>query len=458
MRLLALVILALTAGVAADKPNIILIMADDVGWEAFGCYGADDYQTPNLDQLAVDGVRFEHCYSTPLCTTSRVTIMSGQYNFRNYTHFGYMDPSIKTIGNLLQDAGYATAIAGKWQLNGIYNPDVFADHADTNRANKAGFDEYCLWQYTQGKQAGERFWHAPLEINGRVHSKQENNDRYGPDLIRDFVFDFIERHQDQPFFVYYPMVLVHDPFVATPDTIGDGPRSNKEPKSAVEKKRHFVAMVAYMDKIVGQLVAKLDELGERDNTLILFTSDNGTHRKVVSSWNGRDIQGGKGAMTDMGTHVPLIASWPGRALSGEVTGDLVDFTDFYPTLAAAAGIQLDDSDPQDGQSFLPQILGQPTTPRQWVLCHYQPFWGPPGKFTTGIYARNQRHKLYHDQRLYDMSDELDEATPITIDQASEDYHLLNQVLQQCPPARTGSRDTPSEERQAHPDWPTLQRH
>ena len=99
---------------AQEKTNVILIMADDVSWEAFGCYGAEDYETPHIDALAEKGVRFKHCYSTPICTPSRVMIMTGKYNFRNYTHFGYLNPEEKTFGNLMQDAAYKTAIAGKW--------------------------------------------------------------------------------------------------------------------------------------------------------------------------------------------------------------------------------------------------------------------------------------------------------------------------------------------------------
>ena len=157
-----------------QKPNIVLIMTDDASWECFGAYGAEDYKTPNIDRLAEQGVKFEHCYSTPICTTSRVMIMTGKYNFRNYTHFGYLNPKEKTFGHLMQQAGYKTAIAGKWQLNGLYNPTVFADHADSTRVNKAGFDEYALWQVTKGKSekgSGERFWSPPLESQREIYLK-----------------------------------------------------------------------------------------------------------------------------------------------------------------------------------------------------------------------------------------------------------------------------------------------
>lgn len=135
---------------ATEQPNIILIMADGVSWEAFGCYGGEDYKTPNIDALAQQGIRFQHCYSTPICTPSRVKLMTGQYNFRNYTHFGYLNPNDKTFGHLLQAAGYKTAIAGKWQLNGLYNN--LPGSKDRMRPLKAGFDESYLWQVTRGKQ------------------------------------------------------------------------------------------------------------------------------------------------------------------------------------------------------------------------------------------------------------------------------------------------------------------
>ena len=233
MKLLLLLFATLCAvwssAFAAEKTNVILIMADDVGWEAFGSYGAEDYETPNIDRMAAQGVRFEHCYSTPICTTSRVMIMTGKYNFRNYTHFGYLSPDEKTFGHLMQDAGYKTAIAGKWQLNGLYNS--IEGHDDNSRPVQAGFDEYSLWQLTQQKQGGgERFWSPMIEQNGKVMTQEDNANLYGPDLFCDFLCDFMERNQDEPFFLYYPMVLVHDPFVPTPDTIGDAPRDQKANK------------------------------------------------------------------------------------------------------------------------------------------------------------------------------------------------------------------------------------
>jgi arylsulfatase A-like enzyme len=447
----------------ANKPNIVLILTDDASWECFGPYGAEDYKTPNIDRLAAQGVKFEQCYSTPLCSPSRVMIMTGKYNFRNYTHFGYLDVKEKTFGHLMQQAGYKTAIAGKWQLNGLYDPEVFTDHADNTRVNQAGFDEYALWQVTKGKNekgAGERFWSPPLEINGEFMSVEQNQNKYGPDIMSDFVCDFIERNQDHPFFVYYPTVLVHDPFVPTPDTIGNRDRSQKankrQKKKLAEKKENFVAMVNYLDKIVGKVVAKLEAVGQLENTLILFTSDNGTHTPITSKWNGRTIKGGKGNTKDMGTHVPLIACWKGKALEGSVSKDLVDFTDVYATLADAAGIQLDQNDPKDGQSFLPQIVGESTTPRTHVLCHYQPYWKFGGK-NASAFVRTDRFKLYADGRFYDIANDLDEANNLagvfSGEQAMTAHKQLNKLMQQVPPVPVGDRD--SIERPIHPDWPLV---
>ena len=299
------VILVLFPGILADvfatpqtstlrqRPNVILIMVDDAGWECFGPYGAEDYQTPNIDALGAKGIRFESCFSTPICTPSRVEIMTGKYSFRNYTHFGYLDPKEKTFGHMLQAAGYKTAIAGKWQLNGLYHK---ADGADDNmRPVKAGFDEYCLWQLTKDKKDGERYWSPLLEQNGKLLSVEDNAGKYGPDIMSDFVCDFIERHRNEPFFVYYPTVLVHTPFVPTPDTIGSASRSqeaNRMPADDAERKKNFVAMIGYMDKIVGKIIKKVEDVGRLENTVIILTADNGIrgprwqgHAKLADPYN-----------------------------------------------------------------------------------------------------------------------------------------------------------------------------
>jgi arylsulfatase A len=442
-------------GVSPSRPNVVLIMADDIGWECFGAYGGQDYKTPRLDALCRAGVQMTHCYSTPLCTPSRVQIMTGKYNFRNYTHFGFLSPNERTFGQMMREQGYATAIAGKWQLNGLAN--LLPGWDDTTRPHHFGFDEYLLWQLTREKQVerggGERYWSPLLERSGELLTIEANDGLYGPDLMCDFVCDFISRHRDDPFFVYYPMLLVHDPFVPTPDSIGDGSRGHEanDPDKS-RRQEHFAAMVEYLDKIVGRIVDHLESLGQLENTLILFTADNGTHASITSGWNGRSITGGKGGSTDMGTHVPLIAFWKGKTPVGHVCSDLVDFTDFYPTLAELVGGEATGC---DGQSFLPQLLGATGSPRSWVLCHYQPFWHrEPRQF-----ARNHRYKLYPDGQLFDVPADLAEQRPL----ATEDLDTevlgvrddLQRLLDRLPPLPPGMQNRESIDRPTYPDWPVI---
>ena len=426
-------------------PNVVLILADDVGQECFGCYGGEDYRTPNVDRLAREGVLFEHGYSTPLCTPSRVQLMTGLYSFRNYTHFGYLPPGERTFGHLFQDAGYRTAVAGKWQLNGIRNE--LPGHDDPERVRRAGFDEWMLWQLTRSPGAGERYWNPAIDENGRFRGPAENDGRFGPDLFTDFVCGFIERNRDVPFFVYYPMALAHDPFVAPPG-LGSPPPGdpNREPADGRAEHAHFASMVEYMDALVGRITAVVDELGLAERTLILFTADNGTHPKIESRQRGRTVRGGKGGLRDNGTHVPLVARWIGQSEGGVRSSELVDFTDFFATFA-----ELVEGEPAiDGSSFAPILTGGDRDPRPWVLCHYQAYWNKePGQF-----ARTARFKLYRDGRLYDVAADPEERLDLA-GSASEDAaaarSLLRAVLDRCPPYPEGALRHDVAERPVHPD-------
>ncbi len=438
-----------------EKPNVILIMADDVSWEAFGCYGGEDYQTPRIDELASKGIRFENAFSTPICTPSRVKIMTGQYNFRNYTHFGYLNPNDKTFGHMMQQAGYRTMITGKWQLNGLYNE--LPGHDDNMRPVKAGFDEYFLWQLTTGKaggKGGERFWNAPIETNGAFITKEENAGEYGPDQMSDYICDFMARNVDDPFFVYYPMVLVHDPFVPTPDTIGDADKATANKWDKTKNKEHFVSMVNYMDKIVGKIADKVESLGIAENTIILFTADNGTGVGLTSRWNGQDIKGGKGGPTDMGTHVPFVAYWKGQT-HGAALDDLIDFTDFYTTLADAAGHEMGYDDPIDGRSFLPRLKGEAGNPRDWVFTHYQPYWNK----TPAQFARTERFKLYRDGRFFEVPKDLKEENDLLKGSAGERGEVVRERLQAfldtTPPYPTIKGQGTDTHRPTYPDWRNL---
>ena len=390
-----------SAFAAADaRPNIVLIMADDMGYECVGANGSTFYKTPHLDRLAAGGMRFEHCYSQPICTPSRNQIMTGRYNARNYVQFGLLHPQEITFGNVMQQAGYKTCVAGKWQLKGGFNGPT-----------KFGFDEYCLWQLTRRPT---RYPNPGLEINGK--SVDYTQGEYGPDLVSDYLVDFITRHKDGPFFAYYPMILPHWPFQPTPDSDDWDPAETKEWPRKKWNRKHFREMVGYTDKLVGKIDKTLADLGIRDNTLVIFTCDNGTYTGITSPFQGKQVKGGKGSTPNAGTHVPMIASWPGTIPAGSVSQDLIDFSDLLPTFAAAGGGRVPTDRKIDGRSFLPQLKGQPGNPRDWVFCWYERNGKRDGKVQR--FARNQTYKLYHDGRFYDIpADELEQKklTPDQID-------------------------------------------
>jgi arylsulfatase A len=373
---------AVLASAAARKPNVVLILADDFGYECVTANGGESYRTPHLDRLAATGMRFERCFVQPLCTPTRVQLMTGIYNVRNYIEFGLLDPKATTFGHLLKRAGYATGICGKWQLG-----------KDPGLPQHFGFDESYLWQHTRRPP---RYANPGLEHNGR--ELDFNGGEYGPKLISDFALDFVTRHRAEPFFLYYPMLLTHDPFQATPDSKAWDPRLKSEQEQRDVK--HFADMTEYMDKMVGRLVAKLEELGLREDTLILFTGDNGTGVQVTTRFKGADYKGGKGTRTARGNHTPLIANWPGRVPAGRVNDDLVCSVDFLPTLCEAVGTEVPAALAIDGRSFLPQLLGRPGQPRD---SYYMWYARNGGRDATFEFAQGRTLKLYRDGTAYDLA-------------------------------------------------------
>lgn len=359
---------------ADSRPNIVLIMADDMGVECLNSYGGE-YHTPNLDRLASEGMRFENAHAMPLCTPSRNRIMTGQDNWRNYQAFGYLAPGQVTFGTVLKQAGYATGIVGKWQLSG----NGFDGRVGIT-PQAAGFDESMLWQLKVGDAKGSRYWGPTRVINGKTKISE---DGFGPDSDNDFALEFIDRHKDQPFFLYYPMVLVHNPFVVTPASL-----------DAQGAKDKFAGMMAYMDRKVGELLAKLEADGLAGNTVVIFTGDNGTNRQITSLRSGHAIQGGKGLPTANGTHVPLIVRAPGVVPAGAVSEGLFDFADVLPTLAELGHARVG-SQPIDGVSQVPVLTGKKASVRDSIFMHYAPAWiNDPARFVFDAHW-----KLYGDGRF-----------------------------------------------------------
>ena len=303
---------------AADKPNVIFILADDLGIGNVSCYGSDKYKTNNIDKLASGGTRYTQAFTAALCGPSRALIMTGRYAFRNGST--NQDACMKMpiaelrLAQTFKSAGYATAAIGKWgQLPGEPNEAGFDDYL---RFNGSGF----YWNKNKSKGGAYR-------ANGKELKLGEKE--YMPDLMHSQAVSFIKKNQAKPFFLYYSMVHVHGEIQPTPD-------------SAADSKDLYSDNILYMDKLVGKLVAELDTLKLRENTLIIFMGDNGTAKgqDKLSTIGGRNVSGVKGTMLECGGLVPMIANWPGKTPAGKVSANLIDSTDFLPTFADLIGTKL----------------------------------------------------------------------------------------------------------------------
>ena len=401
------------------QPNIVFIMSDDVGIDALGCYGGTSFKTPHLDKLAKTGMRFQHCYSMPVCHPTRICLMTGRYPFRlNRPKWGSFPKSAEkqTFAHIMKNGGYATAIAGKWQL--------ILQKKNPHHPQQLGFDESAVF----GWHEGPRYFSPYIWQNGKL--RDDVNDRYGPDVYVDYLIDFMTRNQGRPFLAYYSMALCHDVTDDLAEPVPFGPNGRYE---------NYREMVESMDRVVGRLIAALDRLNLREKTLILFTGDNGTpktyiagakngklfRKPIVMKRGDKVVQGGKGQLTDAGTRVPLIANWTVKIPPGQVVEDLVDFSDFLPTFAELGGVKLPTDVNFDGRSFAPRLLGKPGTGREWAYSEGR------GK----QWVRTQRWKLYNDGRLIDIANDPVEESPIPATKQSADaaknrkrlQHVLNQL-------------------------------
>ncbi len=374
-------------GSTKKKPNIIFILADDLGIPGIGCYGGA-FKTPNIDALASGGTRFEYCYAAPLCAPSRAMLMTGRYAFRtgvinNGTGSVATPQRDGCVAQLMKQAGYRTAVAGKWrQLSHFTTKDEGA---------KWGFDEFLVWGTTlpddegeaKGKKKGDRYWDPEYNLNGKM--LKDAKGKYGPDVLQEFAVDFIRRHKDGPFFLYYPTPLIHSPILPTPDS----------PKEKTKKKQGgglYADNIVYLDKLVGKLVAELDRLGIREDTIIIFSGDNGS--VPIGTINGRPVEGRKSTMLEGGSRVPLIVNWQGTTPRGVVLKDLIDFSDFLPTFAELGGAKLAAERKIDGRSFAPQVRGEKGRPREWAYV----------QLGDKRYVRGPRYKLTGTGELFDMKE------------------------------------------------------
>ena len=384
---------------ADSRPNFLVILADDVGRDAIGCYGGRSYPTPHVDALAADGMRFDYGYVMPVCHPTRTTLISGRYPFRQGNpKWGSYPPAEEgtTVAALLRKAGYATAVAGKWQLGLLKN--------DLTQPRRMGFDESCLF----GWHEGPRYWQPLVYQNAAVRT--DVSARYGPDVYVEFLAQFIEDNRTRPFFAFYSMALCHDVTDDLDLPVPYGP--------GMDRYENYAEMMAALDEHVGQVIAALDESGLAERTMVLFLGDNGTaSRSIIRAEDGnyvRDpvysettwgrVQGGKGSFTDAGTRVPWIVRWPGTVPAGSSTDSLVDGSDLLPTLLALAAVDVPRDLRLDGSSFH-EVLGDPNAPgRDWVYAENR------GR----SFVADRRWKLTSDGQLYDRRNDPMEGEPVTI--------------------------------------------
>jgi arylsulfatase A-like enzyme len=343
------------------QPNILFIMVDDLGPEWISSYGAELIKTPRIDELASGGLSFTNAYSMPQCTPTRVTLLTGQYPFRHGwcnhwdvprwgagCHFDWKENA--SFARILRDEGYLTCAAGKWQINDFRVQPLAMKHH--------GFDRWCMWTgyESENPPSGERYW-DPYIYTDQTPSKTYEG-KFGPDLFVDYLIDFMKENRGRPLLMYYPMVLTHGPLVATPD----------KPNASSKAEKH-AAMVLYTDTLVGRLVDAIDELGIRDDTIVIFTTDNGSGGGIRGRMDGREVRGGKAKLTENGPRQPFIVNCPGRVPAGVTSDTLTDFTDILPTFAELAGTKPPAELTLDGYSLAKVILGKrDDTARKWMLA------------------------------------------------------------------------------------------
>jgi arylsulfatase A len=379
------------------KPNIIFILADDLGYAEIGCNGSDLYKTPNIDKLASQGIRFTNAYANPLSGPSRAVLLSGRYNFRTGATnqdacSEIFSPNEKLIPEFMKQGGYVSTAIGKWGQLPL-DPSNF------------GFEDYLRF-YGSGV-----YWSSPekkqkYKMNGADLELKEKE--YMPDLMHKRMVEFMTANKNKPFFAYYSLSHVHGEILPTPD-------SKKNSKDI------YADNIAYMDKLVGQLRKELDRLNLSDNTILIFFSDNGTAggHADLATIGGRRLSGQKGSMLEGGSLEPLIVYWPGVTPKGKVSNELISSTDFLPTFAEIAGVELPKDIILDGQSFNAQLHGEKGNPRTSLFV----------QLANNYWVRSTSWKLNQSGELFDMSKAPFEEILVPADTQNPDAIAARKSLQ-----------------------------
>jgi arylsulfatase A len=432
---------------AATKPNVVLILADDLGWTDLKCFGSDLYQSPNLDKLAKDGMKFTQHYSAcTVCSPTRSAILTGKYPAR--THITdwipglppenpkllvpewtkYLPHAEANLGKVFKAAGYTTASIGKWHLGGEeYYPE------------KQGFDVNIAGT---DKPAPPTYF-APWKITNLVEGAQGDylTDRIGTEAVK-----FIEQNKAKPFFLYLPHFGVHTPIQGRPDVV-EKYRAVKR-NGLTHSNAVYAAMVESVDATVGQIRQKLNELKLADNTIVIFTSDNGGR---VPTTSNHPLRVGKGSCYEGGTRVPFIISWPGVTKPGSVSEVPVISMDYYPTLLEICGVK--SAGAPDGVSLVPLLRGTGQLKRDALFWHYPHYQHYQQGGTTPYGAiREGDFKLiefFDDMRveLYNLKDDLGEKKdlaklmPDKVNQLRERLHAWRKDVGAQMPTKNPAYDS-----------------
>lgn len=421
--LLCLLVLGLFARSHAASPNIILFLIDDLGWRDLGCQGSTFYQTPNIDRLAKEGVRFSEAYAAcAVCSPTRAAILTGKYPARllltDWLPSGRWDPKAKlregrflrglpveevTLAEALREGGYRTASIGKWHLGS--EPFSLPEHHgfDVNIGGNAhGAPGSYFFPY-----AGD--WKIPATRQRAVWNvlPDGKEGEYLTDRLTDEAVKFIRESREKPFFLYLPHYGVHTPLQAKKELVA---KYERVPEAQRQGKPEYAAMIESVDDSVGRVIAALKELKLDENTVILFTSDNGGFYNATSN---APLRANKGAYYEGGIRVPLIVKWPGVTKPGLVVNEPVTSTDLYPTCLAAAGLPARPNQHQDGVNLRPLLAGEGSLAARSLFWHYPHYNEHPSSVPSSV-IRKGSWKLIETFdpagiELYNLADDLSET-------------------------------------------------
>jgi len=362
---------------AARKPNILVIVIDDLGWADLGAYGRTRWDTPHIDRLAGEGMRFTNAYAAgPTCSPTRASIMTGRHPARlgitdwipgaseRYENPRVITPDWQrhlplseiTIAEVLHDAGYRTACIGKWHLG---DAAYFPQHQ--------GFDDVFMVSATNVE---DYFGYRDDGSRDRAATRENQKPEHLTELLTRKAEAWLDSHGRSPFFLYFATHVVHTPLQAR-EAIVEKYTARGLPEKGSESAT-YAAMVDHSDEAVGRLLAKLDQIGIAEDTVVIFVSDNGGR---VPQTSNSPLRGGKGELLEGGIRVPLIVRWPGVVRPGSVRDSLVITTDFFPTLLEVAGLPVPRD--QDGVSLLPDLRGEEVDPDRALYWHYPHYSGRP---------------------------------------------------------------------------------